>query len=194
MASSSQRLATLFMALLVAGLAALNWQLSQAPIDVSAIAPPLDTGVQPATVTPPDSMPPRLQSLSELPETLARPLFQPGRRPQHVAAKPVAEPQPEPAPSVDAAPEAPPPSADGFRLVGMMRKGEKDKRVLIRSPSSAQATWLETGAEIDGWRVDLIGKDRVLLTKDRGETELLLHAAPVEKTGADPAAAPRRVR
>jgi hypothetical protein len=191
MASSSQRLATLFMALLVAGLVALNWQLAQAPIDVTAIAPPLDTGSEPASVTPPDSTLPRLQSVSELPETLARPLFQPDRRPLEAKAKSIAEPQPEPAPSIQAAPEPPPPSADGFRLVGMMRMGEKDKRVLIRSPSSAQAKWLAAGAEIDGWRVDLIGKDRVLLTKDRGEAELLLHAAPAEKAGTEPSTPPR---
>lgn len=179
---SAQRLVSLFLLAFIVGLVALNIQQVQEPIDVSAIAPP--ETADPQNSPAPTLAAANLPSLAEFPETLMRPLFNADRRPRPAAPKPVAEAAPVPAPP--SAPDAPAPTADGFRLIGMMRKGETDKRALIRTPANAQAKWVAAGGEIDGWRIDLIGKDRVLLTKGRRETELLLHAAPAAKAENDP--------
>jgi hypothetical protein len=166
MSTPGQRLITVSLMCLIGGLLALNTHQVNEPIDTAAIAPDAATLAQSgAESTPlPEIAPPG--NLSEFPETLARPLFNPDRRPKSPATEPPApeaateppSPPPPPPAVVEAppAPEAPksepvveapppPPVAEGFQLVGVMRKGAKDKRVLIRTPASAQAKWLKPG-------------------------------------------------
>ncbi len=100
------------------------------------------------------------------PETLARPLFRPDRRPP---AEPglKSEKVPEAASS---APAEPLPAA--LELVGVMTGGGWRSRALIRSGDAPAGTWVEVGSRFGAWRVTRIDAASVTL-EARGRTQNL---------------------
>ena len=169
MTKSSRRYLVPYLAVVAAGLAALNWGQATTPIDVTAIAPePAAESAKPA-LEPATPAANSLRSLAELSETVMRPLFRSDRRPP--AAKPAAETAPAQPPQ--ATPQA---SADTLRLVGMMRSGAQARRALIRVAGLPAALWVEKGGEISGWKVGSIEDDRVLIERNGDRAELKLFA------------------
>jgi hypothetical protein len=157
----------LILAALVALFGYLNWYAWEMPIDTAPIgageaAAPSDAGRKVPQ--------PQKRSLAAFPETIARPLFHPSRRPVTVeAAK-----QPTASEPSSAAPEPESEEPSGLSLVGLMGAGEKGRRALIRPEGEAYGTWVEEGGEIAGWQLTSIDDDRVVIEKSGREEELLL--------------------
>lgn len=157
-----------YLALAIAGLGYLNWWLATSSVDISPIAP-----AGPSGSTAPSAQGLRLiseahvQPLSELRETVMRPVFRPDRRPPGVM---------QAASEAPAAPEMAPNQspADNLKLVGMMRSGTSAQRALIRVAGLPDAAWVEVGAEIGGWTVGRIETDRVLIERNGDKAELKL--------------------
>jgi hypothetical protein len=99
-------------------------------------------------------------------------LFAASRRPAPAApeakeaAKPVAA-----APPVQ--PEAPP-SAEGFRLVGMIEAPGGGRRILLRANEQATGVWVREGDEVGGWRVSAIGPSAAIIEQRGTQVELRL--------------------
>ncbi len=98
------------------------------------------------------------RTLAEFPQSSARPLFHPDRRPIEIA-KPVV------APTV--IPDAPPPPVDQLQLVGVMQTGPNQFRALIRSGADAPGQWLVVGDQLQGWRLSAIASDGVTIVVAR---------------------------
>ena len=171
------RLLIVALAAALGALALVNWRLAVTPVDVAPQAS-AEVEPEPADTPPaPAAGSPRRRALEELTETLERPLFAPDRRPT-----PPAKGSPAPAaPAAEAEPEA-----AGLRLVGMMRVGGSDHRALIRVPGETHASWVTIGAQIGGWTVRAIEKDKVVVESASRRAELLLRAAPAEDGGEEP--------
>ncbi len=118
------------------------------------------------------SMPPR-DSYSEI---VARPLFSPSRRP---AVAPEEEPQ---AGEIVATPS-------GFVLTGVMIAVD-DRFALLRRRVPPDMAWVSVGQVIDGWLVEAIEPNRVVLQNGSLREELVLEdrARPSQRKG------PRRRR
>mgnify|MGYP000454069110 CR=1 FL=1 len=101
------------------------------------------------------------------PETLARPLFRSTRRPE--PAVPVAE----------TAPPAPP-RLVGYRLAGIVSMGARHM-ILLETPGG-KSVQLYEGESVDGWTVETINTQTVILSQ--GETRVdLLNGAAEENSG-----------
>lgn len=111
---------------------------------------------------------------SGYPESFARPIFMPTRRP----FVPPEEQEVLP-PEVDAAlmtlqqPAAP--DASQLVLKGV-RLNEGEQQALVLSATSSEAQWLSLGDEIDGFRLVAIGDDRVTLEAGQQKVEIKLYA------------------
>ena len=168
MTQSARRLAGPYLAVVVAGLCALNWWQANTPIDVSPIMPELVGEAAPTGAKPvaPDA---GLNSLSDFSETVTRPVFRSDRH--QPAAKSTV-----PAATVNQEPAVPFANADTLRLVGMMRSGSSAQRALIRVAGMPNAAWVEVGGEVGGWTVGKIETDRVLIERNGDKAELRLFA------------------
>lgn len=144
----------------------LAWMASGIAIETAPIAP--DRASAPPAVTAASSAPvvAAQRPLSEYRHAVERPLFEPSRRPR---AQATAEVAPD-----DGAGGVP--SADGFRIVGIMtgKGGASAARALLRSPDIAQAVWVEVGSTIAGWEVSQVGDRTVTLENDGRRHELHL--------------------
>ncbi len=156
---------------LIAALGFLNWKLTGMPVDISPLQGGASTNDAPNSAAgdlPSDSA---RRPLSELSETVSRPLFHPTRRP--VVDRP-SEPS-EPEAIAAATRELAAVQSSRLSLVGVMKSGGKG-RALLRPEGQTYGTWVEVGGEIDGWRLSAITDSRVLIEKSGGQEELLLHA------------------
>ncbi len=112
------------------------------------------------------------QGLSPMPpietfdEVVERPLFFRSRRP----------PDPDAAPPPEA---ALPPKAD-FVLTGLVISG-KERLALLRPAGSKTVERVHQGAEIEGWRVEAIHADRVVLKRGETVQEIRLEDRPPPK-------------
>ena len=114
------------------------------------------------------------------PETFARPLFAPGRRPFSAP--------PQDAPPLELPPEAvalelpPEPQADasGLALKGVMI-GDAIAQALILSATSSVSQWLTVGSEVQGFKLIAIEDDRVILEAGPQKVELKLYADTPDK-------------
>ena len=140
--------------------------------DVAALPRPAAESRQ----LPGDLMGPPFYADKLIAEILARPLFTPGRHPPEAQA--------------DAAPEEAekkPPELQS-RLAGVMIRPDESEALFARDGEKPVA--VGEGDEIDGWTVDTIEADRVVLTSDFGEK--ILQPTPEERSTAIPAALPAR--
>ena len=148
--------------LLIAGIGALayaDWHFYHRRIDISPLASvasgeqskPPAAGDKLATIPPP-------QSDAAFPQTVARPLFHPDRRPFERAKPVVVEVLPPPAP--------PPPIAK-LQLVGIMQTGTNQYRALIRNGTDTPGEWLIVGDQIQGWQLRSIAPDGVTVAVAR---------------------------
>lgn len=179
MTTSTRGLLIPYLAVVVAGLCYLNWWQANKDIAISPIGPgsidvASDTGNKPAAVPTR-----RVPALSDLSETITRPVFRSDRR--LLIAKPIKVA----APSAQEPPQ-PQASVDTLRLVGMMRTGTSQRRALIRVAGVANAEWVEVGATIAGWTIAKIEKDGVEVNRNGEAGELKLFAP----RAASPAATP----
>lgn len=139
---------------------------------------PLAVWEPPAAGT--DDVPAGPPAAASYPETFARPLFAPGRRPFALLPPP-----PEDAPPLELPPELvvlePPPApqadASGLALKGVMI-GDAIAQALILSAASDTPQWLTTGSEVQGFRLVAIRDDRVILEAGPQKLELKLYADP----------------
>lgn len=112
----------------------------------------------------------------DYPETFARPVFSPARRP-FAPPPPPAEPEPEPPPPEPPAPPPPPPApADpsALQLKGIMIVGNS-ARALIASPELPAGEWLPAGATVMGFKVVGIGDDSISLDAGHGTVKIKLY-------------------
>lgn len=134
---------------------------------------PGDFAVQLPQLPPPPvaALPP----VTELSETVRRPLFDPDRRPPPAPA----------APAQASAPPAPPPPLK-VNLIGVIM-GPSERLALVASPSERQARALREGDAIDGWRVEAITARSVLFTHRDSRREIALDPKkqPPPSTAAD---------
>ncbi len=167
MKRSARRLVVPYLAAVVAGLTYLNWWQASTPVDTSPITPAASEAnetVVNADAATGNGVPP----LTELTETLRRPLFRSDRRPP--AAKPADLNTPTAVePTLETA-------ADQLRLVGMMRSGSSARRALIRVTGLPTAAWVEVGGDVGGWTVGKIETDRVFIERNGDKAELKLFA------------------
>ncbi len=146
-------------------LGALNVNLAHTPIDISPIAStaPFATGGGEGrtSVMPQASVP-----LTELRETIERPLFMPSRRP--VQARPAAARNIPPPVEVEQAPI-------NLRLSGTIHTGSSAGRALIVSSGEPKGRWLEEGAEIEGWSVVAVERFAVQMRSGQRLRQLDMH-------------------
>jgi hypothetical protein len=103
------------------------------------------------------------------PQTLARPLFSPTRKPPE--ARPPEPVVAQPPQSLAPPPQMPSLSADGFVLKGVFIDEEREL-ALLQTPAAPQGVWLATGAEVEGWTVSRIDKQGVAIEAN-GEVQTL---------------------
>jgi general secretion pathway protein N len=115
-----------------------------------ADTPPAPNGAAaPEKIAPlPKRTAPRAQPIKAYSETLRRPLFDASRKP------------PPPAPSGTT--EAPSAESPTVKLVGVVILPE-GRSALIRVPSSVDLVEVSVGERIDGWRLEAIETDRIVL-------------------------------
>ena len=102
--------------------------------------------------------------VDDLTDTVARPLFEPSRRPTKISATTAPLLVPTAAlPSVD--------TTMSFRLLGTIL-GEGRATAVVTAPGRPQALRLEEGDSIDAWTVEKISRDEILLVKS-GRRQLL---------------------
>lgn len=159
------------------------WHVWSSEVDISPILPdaapiPSDNRAQPAPA--PVAL---LASLETFSETLARPLFNPTRRPLQT----VIEPQP-------VAEEAPPAPPEGIRVLGVVRAADRPPRALIASPEDPMGRWLQIGEATAGWSIIDIGEAEVTITADLRKQRLSLYGEAPAATTPSPARATKSAR
>ncbi len=131
--------------------------------DLSLAARPASTAASPAMAGPAPRDPPRLEPLDAFSEVVERPVFFRTRRPP--------DPEAEPPPQAEAASKA------DFVLSGLIISG-KDRLALLRPVRSATVERVHEGEEIDGWLVQAVHADRVVLKRGETVQEILLEDQP----------------
>ena len=140
------------------------------PIETAAVAPFQNTlhpsALQQTTVPSRIVFPVRTSAI------VARPLFAKSRRPFQPEAAIAPAPPIEP----PSAPEAQLPimAAETLVLKGVFLHATT-ARALIASASNPDGTWLEAGAEIEGWKLQHIEREMVRLGRASHSTELKLY-------------------
>lgn len=170
MIGMGERLPKLLATLGLAALAALNWYVVTMPIDVSPAA--LSAGEETSPALPDGETQPLPQPAQEIsfPQTLARPLFRPDRRPRDTT-------KPEATASLRAAslrPQAPPPSLE---LVGIIKESGGAGRALIRWGDEPTGSWVQVGHMLEGWRLSRIDARGIVLEADGRQVQLSLNQA-----------------
>jgi hypothetical protein len=135
----------------------------------AAPANPVDTGVDTAPERAEGSHPLAGLVLSELHDTVGRPLFERRRRP--------VEPPRAPTPVAVQAPAPPPPRGmagpNALTLLGvLMSEGQGGAIALVRRNQTGQNMRLQEGETVDGWTIDRIGPESVVLRQ--GDTKIAL--------------------
>ncbi|MCG8354390.1 MAG: hypothetical protein MI920_02340 [Kiloniellales bacterium] len=155
--------------LLCAGLAGvIYWELETGFGIQGEAAPAASVAQEESPVGPNERF--ALPSLESFAQITARPLFRPSRRPAQQAATPEA-------------PSGPPPSLE-LALTGVVTS--LDERVaLLRVQRDAKVVRTREGEEIDGWVVQEILPDRVLLQHGATTQELLLQAGQERSASPD---------
>ncbi|MBX5230578.1 hypothetical protein HJC06_29970 [Rhizobium sp. NLR9b] len=161
-------LTTLSAAAALSTLCLVNFALYEMPVDIS----PPDASEE-RTIRP--SATPALETkatvdLSTSPETLSRPVFSPTRREFLPVVVPITPP-PEP---VVAAPAVQLPA---FRLEGIRKIGP-DLSALLAVNTDAPSQWLPIGGTIEGWTIDRIDIDSVVLRA--GDQQAVVNLYPAE--------------
>jgi hypothetical protein len=159
-------------------LAWLDLSLLQGPVDISPVAPPPGkAAARPGPIPPPATALDKRRS-EQLNETVARPLFNPTRRPmdrpEAVAVRP---PKVEPA---------------KLRLVGVMKPDGAPPRALIRFADDPTGRWVAEGSEYHGWTLTKVNEGSVIVEAGGRTQELLLFIPPPPQkiAPAPPPAAP----
>jgi len=147
------------------GLAAVPWlRPGQTDTRTSPVAKPA-----PHIQAPDPALPP----LSDLRDTILRPLFSASRRPMP-----------------DAAPKAAPPAPTrlaGYRVTGIVRSSAK-RMILLMEERTGKVVELREGDTVDGWTLISIGAESVRMTRDGREFDLL-EDTPATTTGGAPSTA-----
>ncbi len=120
-------------------------ELARGPVLAPA---PLGAAAPENIASAPERAGPPTTPIEAFAETLARPLFHASRKP---APKIVA-----------AAPEAPAAQSPVLELVGVVI-GPEGRSALIRISTSAELVEVSVGERIDGWRLETIETDRIML-------------------------------
>jgi hypothetical protein len=122
----------------------------QAEMNRDRVLAPVSVGAAPAaeTVSPSGRAAPRATPIRSFKETLDRPLFHASRRP---APKQVA-----------ATVDAPAPNAPKLKLVGVIIEPE-GRSALVRVAGAAGPIEIYVGERIEGWRLEAIQTDRIVL-------------------------------
>jgi hypothetical protein len=167
----------------LAGLAALDWHLYTAPIDISPVLPQARTPggkvhKDGELANPLDDKP-----LVTFEETIARPLFHADRRP--IPRKDTAE-----------APAAPALNTD-MQLIGIAKSDGAPARALIRFAGEQMGKWVGEDETVNGWHVRAV-KPLSVVVEGSGQTyELKLPAvarSTGENDGAPDAGQPNKTR
>ena len=159
----------LALAALCGGLGWLTYTVYQAPpaeLPAQTLAGVGPTDAAAAPSFRPFRMPPQ-QRFSELVE---RPPFTQSRRPPEVSAEPVARRE---APRIDLK----------LTLIGVILQPDR-QYALVQRPGSKGAQRLARGEKIDGWQVEGILPDRVILSQAKEVVELELKDAKIKRPKA----------
>lgn len=147
-------------------------RLSSAPPPENEVAKPAATSREQSTdalTSTARSAPLASLSNNDLHDTVDRPLFEKGRRPvKPPIVQPVKAPLPPP-------PRGPDPNA--LELVGILA-GEDQTIVLLKRRQSGQQVRVQRGDTIDGWTIDRIEPQRVILKHGATEVALQLFKSP----------------
>lgn len=169
---SYSRIISALLLCLVAALGYTNWTLVTHEIEVSPL-----TSLQGRASDQFD--PPVLQAdpinrpLADYRETVTRPLFNPTRAPiveMQAAASPAetASELPQPAPA--------PLEPSRLKVAGVMLMAGRTQRALLRIEGEPYGKWVDVGSEIHGWKLTRIERGLVVVEKEGGLEELLLHS------------------
>ena len=137
--------------------------LVQAELSRESGLPPLSPGAAtPGKAAPaPKLAVPAVTPVSAFSETLARPLFHASRKP---------------APRIDTpAPEAPSVESPNLKLVGVVIVPE-GRSALVRLPKSKELVEVLVGERIEGWRLDSIETDRIVLKSGKASATYRIDA------------------
>lgn len=141
-------------------LAAVNWWVVGLEPGTPTAAIGADTKVAaPVSIAPPPDVTP----LSEFAEIVRRPLFSADRRAFF-------QPGATSVPLVSA--ERPP----EFRLTGVAIVAQR-RQALLQAPGQPQAQWIEEGGRIDGWLLQSVRDNAVILIAGQRQYELRLYPA-----------------
>ncbi len=120
-------------------------ELARGPV----LAPALRGAAAPENIAPtPERAVPRTTPIEAFAETLARPLFHASRKPAPKLAT--------------VSPEAAAAESPTLKLVGVVI-GPEGRSALIRISTSAELVEVSVGERIDGWRLETIETDRIML-------------------------------
>jgi hypothetical protein len=161
-AGHGRRLAVASLAVAAGLLAMLNWQLVQSPVDISPVSPPSDKADAPPVG---DGQPATAldgKTADQFRETVARPLFNPSRRPVERAETPGKEPKVE---------------LVELRLVGVMKAAGQPPRALLRLANEPTGKWIAEGTQIDGWKLRKVNERSVVVESGGRSQELTLSSA-----------------
>lgn len=141
------------------GLAYLDWKIYGLQLETAPLVATLENG-KPASDTTGDRLPAGVpvKSAAAYPQSVARPLFHPDRRPFD-------PPKPVVAAALPVV-QAPALEADKLQLIGVMLTGSDKYRALIRNGEDA-GEWLVVGDQIQGWKLRAIAPDGVVLATAR---------------------------
>lgn len=150
------RLSGIALAVLLLAVAVRPWLADEAPEGGTVAVPDASF--------PPLPMLERGKPRATYSETLARPLFSSTRRPEPAA--PIAAP-------------SAPPQLVGYRLTGIVSTGAR-RMILLETPGG-KSVQLYEGESVDGWTVETIANDAVVLSRDETRVDLL-NGAPEDGT------------
>ncbi len=123
-------------------------------VDAEAIAGMQPVGAPPDIARLPPRTPPSAPPLKRYKQTLERPAFHVSRR----------------APTIAPGKPPPPPNAIAIKLVGIIITPD-EQTALIREPRSSEITELSIGQTLQGWVLEEVMPDRIILKSgDRRET------------------------
>lgn len=172
---SGARRPVLIASLIAAMLALLNWYAITAEIDISPASYGAEDAAAPlAPIAQLHILNQQLEPAA-FPQTAARPLFQPNRRPADRERK-----GSPPAPA--AASKRPAKLPSDVELVGIMREGRSAGRALIRTGDDTTGQWIEIGHVLDGWRLSRIEGNDIVFEAD-GRSERLTLFPAQDKAG-----------
>jgi hypothetical protein len=139
------------------------------PIDVSPLAP-VGATVPLSLLEQPPMLEQSAAKSGTLSAILARPVFSKTRRP--FQPPPLKLPAPASPPAESFQPQAP--AADALLLRGIaLRSGQA--KALIVSPSHPAGIWIETGSDIEGWRLHDVASNSASLARGASAIELRLY-------------------